>query len=101
MRISASSSLPVLYVGRVLSQAFIRTVGTIRTVREPVVVYVNGKRAGSVWCPPYELEITPWLHNGGNMFHVVVGNLALNSMAGKSPPDYRLLNIHYGKRFDP
>ena len=23
-------------------------------VREAAVVYVNGKRAGSVWCPPYQ-----------------------------------------------
>lgn len=70
-------------------------------VREAAVVYVNGKRAGSVWRPPYELEITEWLHTGANMLRVVVGNLAINSMAGKSLPDYRLLNLRYGKRFDP
>jgi len=70
-------------------------------VREAAVVYVNGQRAGSVWRPPYELEITPWLHTGANMLRVVVGNLAINSMAGKSLLDYRLLNLRYGKRFDP
>jgi len=70
-------------------------------VREAAVVYVDGQRAGSVWRPPYELEITPWLHTGVNRFRVVVGNLAINSMAGKSLPDSRLLNLRYGKRFDP
>jgi alpha-L-rhamnosidase len=70
-------------------------------VREAAVVYINGQRAGSVWHPPYELEITPRLHSGANTFRVVVGNLAINSMAGKSLPDYRLLNIRYGKRFEP
>lgn len=70
-------------------------------VREAAVVYVNGQRAGSVWRPPYELEITEWLHTGANAFRVVVGNLAINSMAGRSQPDYRLLNLRYGKRFDP
>lgn len=70
-------------------------------VREAAVVYVNGKRAGSVWRPPYELEITPWLHPGANAFRIVVGNLAINSMAGKSLIDYRLLNLRFGKRFDP
>ncbi len=69
-------------------------------VREAAVVYVNGHRAGSVWRPPYELEITPWLHSGPNTFRVVVGNLAINLMAGKSLPDYRLLNNRYGRRFE-
>lgn len=70
-------------------------------VREAAVVYVNGKHAGSVWHPPYELEVTPWLQPGENRFRIVVGNLAINSIAGKSLPDYRLLNRRYGERFAP
>jgi hypothetical protein len=70
-------------------------------VREAAVVYVNGKRAGSVWCPPYELEITEWLKAGENIFRIVVWNLAINSMAGQSLPDYRLLYDRYGRRFEP
>jgi alpha-L-rhamnosidase len=70
-------------------------------VREAAVIYVNGQRAGSVWRPPYELEISPWLQSGENSFRIVVGNLAINSMVGKSLPDYRLLNLRYGKRFAP
>lgn len=69
-------------------------------VREAAVVYVNGHRAGSVWRPPYELEVTPWLRPGTNAFRVEVGNLAINSMAGESLPDYRLLNLRFGKRFE-
>ena len=69
-------------------------------VREAAVVYINGRRAGSVWHPPYELEITRWLHSGSNAIRVVVGNLAINSMAGKSLPDYRLLDMRYGRRFE-
>jgi hypothetical protein len=68
-------------------------------VREAAVVTINGKRAGSVWHPPYEIEITPWVHPGANTFRIVVGNLALNEMAGKALPDYRLLNSRYGTRF--
>ncbi len=70
-------------------------------VREAAVVYVNGRRAGSVWHPPYELEVTPWLQPGVNALRIVAGNLAINSMAGKSLPDDRLLNTRYGKRFSP
>src|SRR4029453_12276634 len=30
-------------------------------VREAAVVYVNDRRAGSVWCPPYSIDITGML----------------------------------------
>jgi hypothetical protein len=31
----------------------------------------------------------------------MVGNLAINELAGTSLPDYRLLNRRYGERFSP
>ena len=68
-------------------------------VREAAVVYVNGQRAGSVWCPPYALDITKFVRPGENNFKIVVANLALNYMAGRRLPDYRLLNLRYGERF--
>jgi hypothetical protein len=68
-------------------------------VREAAVVYVNGQRAGSVWCPPYSLDLTRHLRRGENKLRIVVGNLALNDMAGHRLPDYRLLNLRYGERF--
>jgi hypothetical protein len=70
-------------------------------VREVAVVYVNGKEAGTVWHPPYRLDITELLHAGSNDLRIVVGNLAINEMAGHAPPDYRLLNLRYGRRFSP
>jgi hypothetical protein len=69
-------------------------------IREAAVVFVNGKRAGSVWCPPYSLEVTPVLHAGENTIRIEVANLALNYMAGHALPDYRLLNLRYGVRFE-
>jgi hypothetical protein len=68
-------------------------------VREAAVVYVNDRRAGSVWCPPYSLDVTGLLRGGTNKVRIVVGNLALNYMAGRRLPDYRLLNLRYGERF--
>ena len=68
-------------------------------VREAAVVYVNERRAGSVWCPPYSLDVTDFLRRGENRFRIVVANLALNYMAGRRLPDYRLLNLRYGERF--
>ena len=69
-------------------------------IREAAVVYVNGKRAGSVWCPPYSLDVSSFLHEGENTIRVEVANLALNYMAGHALPDYRLLNLRYGVRFE-
>lgn len=68
-------------------------------VREAAVVYVNGQRAGSVWCPPYSLDLTRHLRRGENKLRIVVGNLAINYLAGHRLPDYRLLNLRYGERF--
>ena len=68
-------------------------------VREAAVIYVNGQRAGSLWCPPYRLDVTSLLPPGKNSIRIVVGNTALNYMAGHKLPDYKLLNLRYGERF--
>jgi hypothetical protein len=68
-------------------------------VREAAVVTVNGKPAGSVWRPPYELDVTGLLHPGENTIRVVVANLAINELAHQPPPDQRALVQKYGDRF--
>jgi hypothetical protein len=68
-------------------------------IREAAVIYVNGQRAGSLWAPPYRLDITPLVKTGRNDIRIVVGNTALNYMAGRKLPDYKLLNLRYGERF--
>ena len=68
-------------------------------VREAAIVYLNGQRAGSVWHPPYEIEVTGLLHSGENTLRIVVANLAINALAAQPPPDYRALIAKYGDRF--
>ena len=68
-------------------------------IREAAVIYVNEQRAGSLWCPPYALDVTNELRPGRNKIKIIVANLALNYMAGRRLPDYRLLNLRYGERF--
>jgi hypothetical protein len=68
-------------------------------IREAAVVYLNGTRIGSLWCPPYKLDVTRYLRPGRNTIRIEVGNTALNYMAGHSLPDYKLLNLRYGERF--
>jgi hypothetical protein len=68
-------------------------------VREAALVFVNERLAGTVWLPPYQLDATKYLHAGDNQLRIVVGNLAINEMAGRALPSYRLLNDRYGERF--
>jgi hypothetical protein len=70
-------------------------------VREAAEVYVNGQRAGVVWHPPYTVEVSSLLKAGKNELSIIVGNTAINSLAGSALPDYRLLNDRYGERFVP
>ncbi|MFN0112517.1 MAG: glycosyl hydrolase [Blastocatellia bacterium] len=68
-------------------------------VRDAGVVYVNDSRAGSIWCPPYSLNITGLLKPGVNKIRIAVANTAINYMAGHAQPDYRALTQKYGERF--
>jgi hypothetical protein len=70
-------------------------------IREAAVLYVNGKCAGSLWHPPYRIDITPWLHSGMNHLEIRVYNTAINMLAGQPPHDYSALYAQYGKRFEP
>ncbi len=68
-------------------------------IREAAVIYLNGIRAGSLWSPPYKLEVTKLVKPGRNDIRVEVGNTALNYMSGRKLPDYKLLTLRYGERF--
>jgi hypothetical protein len=72
-------------------------------VHEAAVVYINNKRIGSVWAPPYTLDLTGALTEGDNDIRIEVGNLAINYMAGHGFPNYNLSAIReqFGNRFDP
>ena len=70
-------------------------------VREAAEVYVNGERAGFVWHPPYTIDVSRFLTVGKNSLHIIVGNTAINSLAGRALPAYRLLSKRYGERFTP
>lgn len=70
-------------------------------IREAAVIYINDKRIGSIWCPPYMIEVKRFLRAGDNKIRIEVANTAMNYMAGHSLPDYRLLNLRFGERFQP
>jgi hypothetical protein len=70
-------------------------------VREAAIVFVNGKRVGSLWHPPYRIGISKFVHTGQNQLEVHVYNTAINLLAGQPPRDYAALRAKYGRRFDP
>ena len=70
-------------------------------VREAAQVYVNDQLAGYVWHPPFRVELSPCLKPGKNELRIVVGNTAINELAGTSLPNYRLLYSRYGMLFQP
>ncbi|MBS1803718.1 MAG: glycoside hydrolase [Acidobacteria bacterium] len=70
-------------------------------VREAGAVYVNDQLAGYVWHPPFRVDVTKLLKAGANSIRVVVGNTAINELAGTSLPNYRLLYSRYGVEFIP
>lgn len=76
-------------------------------VADAAVVFVNGQRAGALWCPPYRMDVTGLLHPGRNELRIEVANRASNYMADTKAhplPDYRALNASRelgGNRFGP
>jgi glycosyl hydrolase family 106( putative alpha-L-rhamnosidase) len=70
-------------------------------IRDAAEVFVNGQRAGAVWHPPYRIDVTKFVREGSNDLRIVVGNTAINELAGHALPDYRLLWERYGKLFEP
>jgi hypothetical protein len=70
-------------------------------IREAAIILVNGTRVGSLWHPPYQLDITSALHFGDNTIEVHVYNTAINLLAGQPARDYTALRARFGHRFDP
>jgi len=70
-------------------------------VRDAAEVFVNGQRAGAIWCAPFRLDLKPHLRPGRNRLEIRVYNTAINSLAGRPPADYSALRTVYGDRFQP
>lgn len=69
-------------------------------IREAATVFVNSRRAGSLWAPPYRIDITELLRDGSNEIRVDVYNTAINQLAeGGRLPDVRPVVERYGQRF--
>ncbi len=60
-------------------------------VGDVAVVFVNGRRAGAVWCPPYTMDVTGLLKSGANQIRIQVANRAINFLANHKDVDQTLV----------
>ena len=60
-------------------------------VHEVAEVFINGKSAGILWKPPFQIEITSFLQPGSNNIKIEVRNMWTNRLCGdlKLPPEKR------------
>jgi alpha-L-rhamnosidase len=68
-------------------------------IREAAIVFLNGQRVGSLWHPPYRLDVSKFLKPGQNHIEIHVYNTALNAWSALPPHDYKPLIEKYGDRF--
>lgn len=68
-------------------------------LREAAVVRVNGTQVGTVWAPPYRVDIAGALRSGENRLEISVPNSALNGLSGRPQPDRSELVRQFGERF--
>ena len=69
-------------------------------VREAATVFVNGRRAGTIWAPPFRVDVTELLRDGANEIRIDVYNTAINQLAeGGRLPDVAAVTERYGQRF--
>jgi hypothetical protein len=68
-------------------------------IHEAAIVLVNGQNVGSLWHPPYRLDVSKFLKAGPNHIEIRVYNTAINAWAGLPPHDYKPLIAKYGDRF--
>jgi len=68
-------------------------------IHEAAIVLINGQRAGSLWHPPYRLDVSKFLKPGQNHIEIRVYNTALNAWSKLPPHDYKPLIEKYGDRF--
>ena len=69
-------------------------------IREAATVFINDRRAGSLWAPPYRVDITDHMRDGVNEIRLEVYNTAINQLAeGGRVPDVKPVVERYGQRF--
>ncbi|SDT44491.1 glycosyl hydrolase [Microlunatus soli] len=70
-------------------------------IREVAEVIINGRTAGVVWAPPYQVDLSDLLVTGSNAVQIRVSNTAANALSQDTAID-RAVQVsrgQYGQRF--
>jgi hypothetical protein len=81
-----SFDLPKAMLGR-------RLMLDLGDVREVAEVWLNGKRIGSSWTPPFRLDVTAAMRPGHNRLTIKVANLWVNRLIGDAQPGARKIGF--------
>ena len=75
----------------------------IDNVRDIAQIKIDGKTAGLIWAPPYDLDVTGMLHVGSNKLEIAVTNEWTNRILGDRdlPANQRILQGVPTARFGP
>jgi glycosyl hydrolase family 106( putative alpha-L-rhamnosidase) len=68
-------------------------------IREAAIVYINGRKAGTLWHPPYAMDVSKLVHSGENAIEIRVLNTAINALSSRPKRDDSALKAKYGDRF--
>jgi hypothetical protein len=67
--------------------AAVLDLGNVQVIAQPTL---NGTPLGTLWSPPFRVDVTRALRPGRNMLNVAVTNLWVNRLIGdEAKPDYR------------
>lgn len=68
-------------------------------LHESAEITLNEQKVGTVWLPPYRIDITRYLKAGLNRLQIKVANLAINRYIATKEPNWQALRETYGNRF--
>jgi len=69
-------------------------------VKDAAQVYINGRYVSSLFCPPYEIDLTAYLKEGENTLELKVYNRLLNALSHQTHYDFTSVHERYGQRFN-
>ena len=69
-------------------------------MKELAVVWLNGRKLGVVWHPPYRVALSPALKIGENRLEIKVANLWVNRLIGDAQPGASKVTFTTGQGYE-
>ncbi|MDQ8192823.1 glycosyl hydrolase [Coraliomargarita sp. SDUM461004] len=69
-------------------------------IMDAAIVFINGKKVGTLFAPPYKVDITQAIVAGQNQLEIKVYNRLVNQLSHQVLYDFSAVHAQYGQRFD-